>query len=91
MMRLLLSRAIGWISARAFYTFWIRTSALTLVVWAAVFGVGDSWIAKTGLTFILVLLLVGGIFLLGFGIRDLIRNFVRFLHMRSENKGHSSL
>ena len=61
---LLLSRAICRISTRSFYSLWIRASGVTLVFWAATFTAADSWIAQTGLTLVLVILLVGGIVLL---------------------------
>jgi hypothetical protein len=75
MIRLLLVRMIGRISTRSFYSLWIRASGATLVLWAATLTAADSWIAQTGLTLILVILLVGGIFLFALGIRDLIRDF----------------
>ena len=90
MVRLLLSRLIRHISMHAFYSLWIRASGVTFVLWAA-FSATDSWIAETSLTFILILLLIGGIFLVVLGIRDLIRDFRHFLHARSDKDGHASV
>jgi len=90
MIRLLLSRAISRISIRGSYTVWTRGAVLTMVMWAAFTG-DDSSIAKTGLTFILILLLAGGVVLLAFGIRDLIRDFLCSLRLRSERNGHARL
>ena len=89
MIRLLLVRMIGGISTRSFYSLWIRASGATLVVWAATLTGADSWIAETGLTLILVILLAGGILLFVLGIRDLIRDLWHFLRVRSEKKSHA--
>ena len=89
MIRLLLIRAIGGISIRCFYSLWIRASGVTLVLWAATITAADSWLAETGLTLIMVILLIGGILLFVLGIRDLIRDLRRFLRLRSEKKSHA--
>ena len=89
MIRLLLVRMIGRISTRSFYSLWIRASGATLVLWAATLTAADSWIAQTGLTLILVILLAGGILLFVLGIRDLIRDLRHFLRVRSEKKSHA--
>jgi hypothetical protein len=86
MIRLLLSRTIGRISTRSFFAVWIRASGAMLFLWVATLTAADSWIAQTGLTFVLIILLVGGIVLFVLGIRDLIRDFRRFLRLRSERK-----
>jgi hypothetical protein len=91
MVRLLLSRRIRGLSTRGFYSLWTRASAGMFVLWALSFTATDSWIAETGLTLLLILLLVGGIFLLVVGIRDLIRDVRRFLRVRSEKKSDVSL
>jgi hypothetical protein len=88
MIRLLLSRMICRISTRSFYSLWICASGATLILWATTLTAADSWIAQTGLTLVLVILLVGGIVLFVLGIRDLIRDFRRFLRLRSEKKSH---
>jgi len=86
MIRLLLSRTIGRISTRSFFSVWIRASGAMLFVWVATLTAADSWIAQTGLTLVLIILLVGGIVLFVLGIRDLIRDFRRFLRLRLERK-----
>jgi len=43
----------------------------------------SAWIAQAGLTLILFSLLVGGVFLLILGARDLMRDFHHFLQARS--------
>lgn len=63
-------------------------SAVAFFLWATLSG-ADSWIAQTGVTFVLILLLVGGILLIVIGIRDVIRDFRRFLHERSHKDGHA--
>src|SRR5262245_29121426 len=70
MIRLLLSRAIGHVSIRAFYIVWTRASVLSMLLWAAFTG-ENSRIAEIGLIIILILLLVGGVVLIALGIRDL--------------------
>jgi hypothetical protein len=77
-------------SLRAFYFVWTRTSAATIGLWL-VFSGDDSWLATAGLTVLLISLLVGGVFLLLLGIRDLIRDFRRFLQARSHKNGHVPL
>ena len=91
MVRLVLNRATRRISTRLFYVVWTRTSAVTFVLWAAAFSVDDSRLAQTGLIFILFLLLASGILLLAIGIRDLIRDFRHFLHVRSHKNGRAPL
>jgi hypothetical protein len=91
MIRSLLDRAFGRTTTRFFYSLWIRASGATLVLWAASATVGDSWIAQTGLTLVLVILLVGGIAFFFLGIRDLIRDLRRFRRTRSEKDNHASL
>jgi hypothetical protein len=66
-----------------------RASGATLVLWAVTLTAGKSWLAQAGLTLILVILLIGGILLFVFGIRDLIRDLRRFLRVRSEKKSHA--
>ncbi len=61
---------------------WIRTSAVVVILWAAL-SADSPWFAQAGLTIILMLLLVGGILLLVFGTRDLIRELRHSLHAGS--------
>jgi hypothetical protein len=61
----------------------IRSAATFL--WIASAFSGDSWFVWTVLTSMLVVLLIGGILLLAFGIRDLLRDFRRFFDRRSHN------
>jgi hypothetical protein len=89
MIRLLLSCAIRRISIRSLYSLWVRASGVVLVLWVAALTATDSWIAKAGLTAALITLLVGGIILFVFGIRDLIHDLRRFLRMRSVKKSHA--
>jgi hypothetical protein len=89
MIRLFWRRTIGSASAGSYYSLWICAAGAMLVLWGAVSAVGDSWLAWIGLTLMLILLLIGGIVLLAIGTRDAIRNFRRFLRLRSEKKGHA--
>jgi hypothetical protein len=75
MIRLLLIRTMGRIASGAL-----------LVLLAATVTAADSWIAKTGLTIALLILLTGGTLLFSLGIRDLIRDLRHFLRLRSEKK-----
>jgi hypothetical protein len=77
------------ISIRSAYPVWIRASGATLVLSAAFLTGDDSWIAATGLTIILLVLLIGGILLFIFGIHDLIRDLWHSSRMRSEKKRHA--
>jgi hypothetical protein len=67
---------------RFLYLTWIRTSAAALVFWVALL-IDNAWFALSALTVILVVLLVGGVLLLAFGVKDAIRDFWNFLHARS--------
>jgi hypothetical protein len=91
MIRSLLSRAIGLISVSAFYTFRIRASALTLVVWVAAFTARTPGLRRPAVLFILILLLLGGIILLVFEIWDLIAIFCVLSACDLKIKGHSPL
>jgi hypothetical protein len=88
-LRLLLVRAVGYVSIRSFYSLWIRASGVTMVLFVANLSAASSWFVTTGLIVILAILLVGGILLLVLGIRDLIRDFRRFLRPRSEKRSVS--
>ena len=86
----LLSRIVLRVSTRLFYSVWTGASALTFVL-CAIFAGENFWLAQTGLFFILILLLVSGVFLLLLGIKDLIRDFRHFLQIRSHHNNHASL
>ena len=79
----------GCIWTGSFYSLWIRASGVTLVFSPPTLTAGGSWVAQTGLTLILVILLIGGVFLFIHGIRDLVEDLRRFLHARSEKKSHA--
>ena len=61
---------------------------MAAVVVRAVPSGDSSSVAGIGLVAVLISLLVGGIVLLGLGIRDVARNFGHFLHARSEKNQH---
>ena len=82
MVRLTWNNAPRRTAAYRFYSVWTQTSCLTLVLSAVAFASIDSWISYAGLSFTLIALLLGGTFLLVLGIRDLVRDFRRFLHAR---------
>ena len=77
-------------NSNGFYSGWITTSAVTVmtVIFAVVLYGEQSWVATVGLMTLLVLLLLGGLALLIVGIKDAIRDFLRYLHARSESNGH---
>ena len=70
------------ISMHLFYRAWVRTSAVVVIVWAALWA-DSPWFAQAGLTIILMLLFLGGILLLVLGTRDLIRDLRHSLHAGS--------
>jgi hypothetical protein len=79
MLRLLLNQILRRTSLRFLYLTWIRTSAAALFLWAAL-SLDNQWFALSGLTMILVVLLVSGILLLALGVKDLVRDFWNLLH-----------
>jgi uncharacterized membrane protein YcjF (UPF0283 family) len=89
MIRRLITRAIGPITIRAVYYLWIRVSGAMLVLSAMSLSAADSWLAQTGLTLVLCMLLIGGILILVFGVRDLFRDWRRLVRLRAEKKSHA--
>ena len=79
-----MTSVIRGVSLREFYTLWTRVSIGAMILWAAVFNAVDTWIAYIGLILLLILLLFGGILLLVAGLRDVVRDLRRSLHVRSE-------
>jgi membrane protein required for beta-lactamase induction len=76
------------VSIRFFYFVWTRASAAAVALWLVS---EDSWIAATGVFVMLGFLFIVGLVLLAVGIRDLLRDFRRFLRARSHDNQHASV
>jgi hypothetical protein len=69
--------------------------AVTLLAGAAVLvssalvSVNNDWLAQTGLTVTLIVLLVGGLAILTIGFRDLLRDLWKW-HSQAREDSHSS-
>jgi hypothetical protein len=71
------------------YSVFIRTSYVTVMLWAISLLAGDTWFAKAALTVSLLLLLITGLGLLALGVRDLFRDLRHILHARLHKDGHA--
>jgi hypothetical protein len=76
MVRLLLTRAVT-----------VLTGAV--LVSSALVSVNNDWLAQTGLTVTLIVLLVGGLAILTIGFRGLVRDLWKW-HLQSRKDSHSS-
>jgi hypothetical protein len=89
MLHLLMNRIIDAISIQSLFSAWTRMSEFALVLWVLSFAGEDTWFVKTALTGILLVLLIAGVALLLFGLRDLVRDLRHILQERSHKRGHA--
>jgi hypothetical protein len=89
MLPLLMNRIMTAISIRSLYWAWTRASEFAVVLWVLSLVGEDTWFVKAALTGVLLLLLIAGVVLLLFGLRDLIRDFRHLLQERSHKQGHA--